>query len=116
MTQPTQLIADTVISYEIPERAENFRIMKFSKPNTLSYDYSIERGERVTAGLVAMIDLPPGNWQFVCTTKEVTTMHAPELFGHAMISDQCAQDTINSLLTSKGLDVNKNYALIKKLP
>jgi hypothetical protein len=111
MTQLT----DDLFAVEVPEGAANYRIMKFSQPETLSYDYSIQKGDRCTTGLIAMIDLPPGNWRVLCTTREVKAMHAPALFGYAMLSDHYAQETIKALITSKGLDADKNHCLIEKL-
>jgi len=104
-----------VWAVEVPEGAENFRILSFSQPNTFSYDYSITREERVTRGLIAMIDLPPGNWRYICTSKEVKASHAPQLFGYAMIGDEYAKETMNSLLDSKGLPVDGNYVYLENI-
>ena len=134
MTQLT----DDLITFEVPEGATNFRIMKFSQPETFSYDYSIQKGDRCTTGLIAMIDLPPGTWQILCTTKEATEEIATsivQIISNGKISGMPqyrrydrdpVKDTpakcwtrdprhaLETLLTSKGLDVNKNYCLLKK--
>src|SRR5690242_15747251 len=107
--------------------------MKFSRPETLSYDYSIVKDGRATKGLIAMIDLPAGTWEIVCTTKECTEDQArriverthPGGFGrsgeefknYAQSSPVCfrARDSLHTLLTSKNLDPNKNYIILKKV-
>lgn len=93
--------------------------------------------ERKTCGLPRTklsAKLPePGNWQLICTTKEVNDEEAkgiverthPGGFGRSgeefknylKASPLCFNsiDSLRSLLTSKGLDINKNYVLIKKV-
>ncbi len=62
------------------EDAHNFRILSFSNPNTFSYDYSIKKGNGgCTSGLIAMIDLPPGNYSFIATSKDITEEQAAGL-------------------------------------
>lgn len=129
MTQPKLLIDQVVISYELPVDAENIRIMKFSQPETLSYDYSITRGDKTTTGLIAMIDLPAGTWEIICASKECTEEQAKgvveeySIRGHKRFEDysrefmwqETALDSLRSLLTLKGLDPNKNYIILKKI-
>jgi hypothetical protein len=61
-----------------------------------------------------MISLPPGNWQIICTTKEVTNANLAEIYGYPFIGDDYAQGTLHALLASKGLDPNKSL-IIKKV-
>lgn len=106
MTQLTE----NVFAVEVPEGATNFRIMKFSQPETFSYDYSIQKGNRCTTGLIAMIDLPPGSWQFICTTRACTPEQAREITGEELYPSIA----LAGMCKAKGLDVGKNYALLKK--
>lgn len=85
--------------------------------------------------------LEVGNWQLICTTKECTQMEARYIIGcsewffperHTRYIDYTQPydaegkqawsvgfsdplESLRSLLASKGLDVNKNYVLIKKV-
>lgn len=85
---------------------------------------------------VKIIDLPPGNWQIICTTKEclkkvpmgIVECKTVEYDGQVQgtrfvnyLNDNQRYwfinktESLRSLLTSKGLDPVKNYILIKKL-
>ncbi len=112
--------------------------MKFSQPETFSYDYSIQKGDRCTTGLIAMIDLPAGSWQLIGTTKEATEDIAKGIvqvisnggisgqpqyrrYDRDPVKDTPAQcwtrdprHSMETLLTSKSLDTNKNYMLVMK--
>jgi hypothetical protein len=63
------------------------------------------------------IDIPSGQWEIVCTSKEATEDQAmaivniplPTAFGRS------AHDWLNDLLTSKGFDLNKNFLLLKSI-
>jgi hypothetical protein len=103
MTQPIHLIGDTY-AMEKPEGATGFF---FDGRMSIGFYYE---------GELRFTHLPGhGNWQIICTTKGVKAMHAPELFGHAMISDHYAQETIIILLASKDLNPETNYLIIKKV-
>jgi hypothetical protein len=84
--------------------------------------------------------LPPGQWEIVCTSKEATEEQAAAIVQHSLwwfpekhiryIDYAYPFDTalkqkwdqgfgkaiqsLNSLLASKGCDLNKNYLIIKK--
>jgi hypothetical protein len=86
------------------------------------------------------VDLPPGTWQIVCTSKEVTEEHAHSLVDsstwhfpikHTRYIDYAypfdrefkqrwsegfgtAKESLASLLTSKGSHLNKNWLILKK--
>jgi hypothetical protein len=131
-------LTDSVCPVEVPEGATNFRIMKFSQPETFSYDYSIQKGDRCTAGLIAMVDLPPGNWRILCTTREATEEIAASIvqivsngkisgmpqyrrYDRDLVKDTPAKwwtrdprHSLETLITSKGLNPNKNYVLLEK--
>jgi hypothetical protein len=131
-------LTDSVYPVEVPEGATNFRIMKFSQPETFSYDYSIQKGDRCTTGLIAMVDLPPGNWRILCTTREATEEIAASIvqivsngkisgmpqyrrYDRDLTKDMPARcwtrdsrHSLETLITSKGLDINKNYVLLEK--
>lgn len=74
------------------------------------------------------ISLPPGNWEIIRTTKECTEEQAKEMVKELPVGQRwhnyngdppvwwhSAKESLRSLLISKGLDVNKNYVLIKKV-
>lgn len=133
MTQPIQII-DQVFAIPEPEDAwifnsENWRTDYVINMGYLTYPRVGKKKWLSLPGMEGIkmpgldynerakgvIKLPEGNWQIICTTKEVTAMHAPALFGYAMLSDHYARETIKALLTAKGLDSEKNYVLIKKI-
>jgi len=101
--------------------------------NTLSYDYSIESNGRMTKGLIAMINLPPGRWSIVCTSKDKkipngvieckTVEYDGQVQGTRFVNymdDNQRRwyinktDSLRSLLTSRGLDLNKTFLILKK--
>lgn len=115
MTQLTE----NVFAVEVPEGASNFEICNYGLNDALEYDYP--QGHEVS-------DLPPGNWQLLCTTREASELQAAcivdsdgngwkdydktSITSCYPFTSSCA--SLRSLLTSKGLDVNKNYVLLKK--
>lgn len=119
MTQPTHLIGSTY-GLPIPEDAHGIDINKYANGSELNY--WLISGDKET---LIVIDLPPGNWQLICTTKEVTEEQAKGIVEReeGEFKDyECdeavymyAANSLRSLLTSKGLDPNKNYLLIKKV-
>lgn len=123
----TQMTND-IYAVEVPEGATGFDINKYSNGSELNY--WLIAGAKDT---LIVIDLPPGNWQLICTAKEVSKEQAIEVvkqYGKYFIDFTATEqdwkekevnwsetpiDSLRSLLTSKGLDLNKNYVLIKKL-
>lgn len=122
-------LTDKFWAVEVPDDASKFRIIKFSSPETFSYDYSITRNGKSTSGLMAMVDLPPGSWQYLFTTKGCTEEDARKVVNvqgsgyedyHDVTPDYFllpfakATDSLESLLKAKGCDINKNWAIIQK--
>jgi hypothetical protein len=77
------------------------------------------------------VPLPPGTWEIVCTSKEVTKKHAklivemthPGGFGRSAEEYKnytnsgicfCPVYSFETLLTSKWCDLNKTYLILKK--
>jgi len=72
------------------------------------------------------IPLPYGTWRYICTSKEIDEGCAEEIVDKSVSLNIWYKDyvnggsywkaieSLNSLLVSKGLNVNKNYALIEK--
>ena len=77
------------------------------------------------------VDLPPGNWQIICTSKTFEAWHALDILEWFELVNKCGFrdysypddlrypfenhiDSLNSLITSKGCDLNKNYLILKK--
>jgi hypothetical protein len=72
--------------------------------------------------------LPPGTWEIVCTSKGATYMQATTIVEHLRggfvnydgnsVPQTGGYDTpfksLNSLLTSKGCDTNRNWLILKK--
>jgi hypothetical protein len=107
-------ITDSVYAVEVPEGATCIEIENYGLDDALTYIY-VDKIAGKMKNVIGVDDLPPGNWRVLCTTREVKAMHAPVLFGYAMLSDHYAQETIKALITSKGLDADKNHCLIEKL-
>lgn len=132
MTQLTE----NVFAVEAPEYSKNYRLGKSERlKGKLFYNTTLDY---FAAGQV--IDLPPGSWQLLCTTREASEEQARVVVGssewyfparHTRYIDYAhpvyennkqawahgfgkAIESLNSLLTSKGLDLNKNYCLLKK--
>jgi hypothetical protein len=78
-----------------------------------------------------VIKLPPGTWQIVCTSKTFEARHALEVLEWFELAAKCGfrdysqpddlrypfedhRQSLNSLLTSKGCDLNKIYLILKK--
>lgn len=71
--------------------------------------------------------LPPGTWQIVCTSKEATEEQLTDLVRELPIGQRFAnysgdypvwyhsrKESLRSLLTSKGCDLNKHWLILKK--
>lgn len=139
MTQLT----DKVGAMDVPSMAFGFDINNYADESELMYMLSmsdIADDENAEETLITK-PLPPGTWRFLFTTKTATEedarkvvrsseWHFPEK--HARYVDYkfpfdrenkqrwgegfgSAIESLHSLLRSKGLDENKNYALIEKL-
>jgi len=109
---------------EVPEDATNIEICNYGENDTLEYMHHIDG-----IAAYAMDDLPPGTWRFLFATGTATEEDARtvvERYGkgwkdyniyhaHKHIPYGLAIDSLETLLRSKGLDENKNYAIIEKL-
>lgn len=130
-------LLNNVFAIEVPHSASEIEICNYGLNDVLEYWYTSNG-----SALHEVTDLPPGNWQLICTTKECTEEQAKEIVGssewffpvrHTRYIDYtkpydqenkqrwsegfgAALGSIVSLFESKGLDPNKNYVLIKKLP
>lgn len=143
MTQPTHLL-DQVFAIEVPEGSINFTVdmgyLIYKVPNYANWctdailsDYGrlskyLETHSADKDYKTGGIPLP-GNWQIICSSKECTEEQAKgvveeySIRGHKRFEDysiefmwqETALDSLRSLLTSKGLDPNKNYIILKKI-
>lgn len=116
MTQPI-LLTGQVYAVEVPDP-----INAIISGHVITW----KKGDAQGRGFMA---LPAGNWQLICTTKAVTRMQASEIIEHDddgwkdYDTDNFLHDfpfldpldSLRSLLTSKGLDMEKNYVIIKKV-
>lgn len=99
MTQLTE----NLFAVEVPSDAFNLCV---SENNELGYYANIEYFDKMHYD-----PLPPGSWQLLCTTKEATPEQAKEITGEEVYPSIA----LAGLCKSKGLDVNKNYCLLKKM-
>lgn len=141
MIQPIHLI-DLIYAVEVPDNAEKFIIdmgyLIFKVPNYANWCNDSIMAD--PARLIKYVEthkaendyktggMPlPGNWQFICTSKECSEEQAKNIVedgeagykGYNTLEDNVlfwreAIDSLNSLLQSKGCDVNNNYAILKK--
>lgn len=80
---------------------------------------------------VKIVDLPPGTWEIVCTSKEATPLQASEIVEHCWVENTNGDEQMNclggngvwfndplialrSLLASNGCDLKNNYLILKK--
>lgn len=104
---------------EVPDGAKNFRVGV--DDGTPYFDYLL--------GTISyVIKLEPGTWEIVCTSKEATEEQAEQIVeevrlrGNIRYEDytrefmwqETAIESLRSLLTSKGCDLNNNYLILKK--
>ena len=139
MTQPTLLI-NNVYAVEVPEGSKKHHL-SFTGKTATSDDQSLYYKTKDADELDEWekIDLPPGSWQLIGTTKEVTEEVAKgivQVISNGKLSGQPqyrrydrdpVKDTpakcwtrdprhaMETLLASKAIDPNKNYVLLKKL-
>lgn len=130
-----------IYAVEVPEGMEAFKIDCIPEIDFYELD-CYQLGEYDEPVQEKSISLPAGNWQLICTTKEVTEEQAKGIVGNSewffperhtryidyeqLVGPDNKQAwnagfsnallSLRSLLTSKNLDPNKNYILIKKLP
>lgn len=116
-------ITDKVFAAEVPDDASNFR---FGKSERLKYKLFYSTTLDYFAGS-QFIELPPGTWRFLFTTKSATEEDARKVVrelpvgaryenyaGDYPVWYHTGKESLRSLLRSKGLDPNKNHALIEK--
>lgn len=133
MTQLT----DKVWAVEVPDGSGAFKIMPHFVRNAITERDAIKlvwESEQITHSWVI---LPPGSWRFLFTTKAATEEQAAsvvQIISNGKITGRPqyrrydrdnelparmwtrdSRHSLETLLRSKGLDENKNYALIEKL-
>lgn len=132
MTQPI-LLAGLVYAVEVPECMNAFKFDSIPEIDFYQLD-CYELGEYNEPINEKSIDLPPGNWQLIGTTKECTEGIAAQIVERAtggisgrmigfkdyvltgldMAPLSIALSSLRTLLISKKLDLNKNYVLLKR--
>lgn len=112
MNQPIHLIGNVFAIGHVPDEAAGLDFNIVDDHFELTF-YTMGDGEEEKE--LHGIPIPDGNWQLICTTREVKASNTPELFGYALIGDHYAEKTIRSLLVSQKCDPDKNYCLIKKI-
>lgn len=135
MNQPIHLIGEIYCFGPLPEGSKDFDFEIDTDEDWyyLTYMLMIDDEDSGFYGEDEQhsIQFPVGNWQIICTTKEVTRSQAAELVQWFEIDSQRGyrdyahpddlrypfRDPISSwrsLLRAMGVDLNKNYILIKK--
>lgn len=128
-------LTDNIWAYPIPEGSYTWDLVLVDGKQYFSGDD--EKGE-CQFGLEP---LPPGNWDYLFTTKEATEEDARKVVGSSQwffpakhtryidynypystdnkqewsIGFGTAQEALQSLILSKGCDVNRNYCIIQKI-
>jgi predicted RNase H-like HicB family nuclease len=109
---------------EVPDNANGFGIYHAKN----SWDHLGYYEGEPSLGASRFTELPPGTWEIVCMSKGATPEQAKELIErngegwidydkdrlHHDIPFPDPVDSFNSLLVSKGCDLNKNYLILKK--
>ena len=100
-------LREQFFAVEVPENAENIRISQLIGTPRLFADIP---------GILFAIKLPLGTWSIVCTSKDVTYDQCGEIAGvpEADVVHGYNQTLFKDLLTSRGLDLNKQYLILKK--
>lgn len=122
-------ITENVYAVEVPDNTVRAEIYEKESLPVAVMVYIEDKHKLFKPGIPFPIPLPPGSWQFICTTKEATWLQAAGMVEHYRggfvnyesnsVPKVAAYSTpflsLNSLLASKGLDTNKNYCLLKKV-
>jgi len=107
---------------EVPDGAQHIEVRNYGLNDAVEYIHTIEGVK--TCGVD---DLPPGKWQIVCTSKDVTEDMLANIVcelpvgkrfenynGDYPVWYHTKKESFRSLLTSKGCDLNKNWLILKK--
>lgn len=115
---------------EVPDIAYSFEICKDECDDDV---IAFKSNSWLKENEYEIMNLPPGTWQIVCTSKEATDEIAKSIvvqYGdfftdYEMTEQDYKEQDVNwfrsalyslhSLLTSKGCDLNKNYLILKKV-
>jgi hypothetical protein len=124
-------LRDNYWAVEAPEGAKYHRID--GVPNGAFYELifykdseDIDFPEEIEE--IKIVDLPPGSWQIVCTSKDATAEQIKEVIErngdgwidydkdrfHNDILFPDPMDSFKSMLQAKGCDLNKTYLILKK--
>jgi hypothetical protein len=106
---------------EVPDGANSFQLYKAPR----SWDHLTWYQGKASFGAIRSAELPPGDWEIICVFKKLTYAEASDMVEHNGLSfrdyleDYPAYglsplESVDSLLTSKGCDLNKTYLIVKK--
>lgn len=127
MIQPTQLTKN-IYGIEVPEDAYDFRIDGNGLEPLLTALLA-KHAKYDSWNKLFNTALPPGNWHILCTYPDCTEQEAAEVVEYLDLSTRLYRDydapafthwflkpndSLTSLLRSKGLGPDKNYLIIKK--
>lgn len=123
-------LTDKYFAVEVPDWANGYRVEIIPQADVF-WLVCYEIGDYDEPKREKEIDLPPGTYRFLFTTKTATEEDARKVVksipcGRKKIYKGVKDDgneawyesplkSLHSLLRSKGLDPNKNYAIIEKI-
>jgi hypothetical protein len=115
---------------EVPSMAFGFDVNNYGDESEYMYMLDVEDiiDEPHSDETLITKKLPPGTWEIVCTSKEASVIQSMEIVEqegnyfkdydkdrfHHDIPFSSPIDSLNSLLTAKGCDLNNNYLILKK--
>ena len=130
MTQLT----DSMYAVEVPSMAFGLMVNNYAKESELMYMLSMEdiADDDNTEETLITKKLPPGNWQLLCTTREISEEQAKEFLEWFQVDNSIGwrdyfekepfrykytnyKHSLNSLIASNNLDPEMNYVLLKKM-
>lgn len=122
-------LTDKFYAVEVPDSSHGFSIEYGSALFGISDEWLLlfypEHGHTA----IQYKTIPPGSWQFLFTTKEATDEDAHKIVESVITANEqpvywdyefsmwmrTSVGSLQSLLQSKGCDVNKNWAIIENI-
>lgn len=116
-------LTDKIYAVQVPDDAQDFQFEIEPSEDWYRLNWLTEIDD-VESGFYGdwvqyHIDLPPGSWQFLFTTKEATEeelkQDLPTIVGKDLVYFHEYVWAFNDMLKAKGCDVLRNWAIIQRL-